>query len=79
MLMALSTGFEPRSGDVHKQRAWEYALLPDDKTRQMFFDEHSARYFELSRLPYFNPVRMTVIDPMHNILLGMHAASLLCL
>ncbi|OCH86190.1 hypothetical protein OBBRIDRAFT_814722 [Obba rivulosa] len=38
--------------------------------RDEFFKAHAARYFALSRLPYFDPVRMSVIDPMHNILLG---------
>ncbi|KAG2364276.1 hypothetical protein BDR07DRAFT_1280130, partial [Suillus spraguei] len=35
-----------------------------------FFTKHSARWFELIHLPYFDPVRMTVIDPMHCFLLG---------
>ncbi|TDL25412.1 hypothetical protein BD410DRAFT_813632 [Rickenella mellea] len=41
-----------------------------DQLRKKLFKEHHARYYELSRLPYFDPVRMTIIDPMHNILLG---------
>lgn len=32
--------------------------------------QFGCRYFVLLRLPYFDPVRMTVIDPMHNLLLG---------
>ena len=64
------TGFEPQSGDEHKRKALLYAAIDDDKARQEFFTKHSARYFELARLPYFDPVRMTVFDPMHNILLG---------
>jgi hypothetical protein len=55
----------------HKRLATEYHALPDDKLKASFFKEHSAKWFELSRLSYFDPVRMTVIDPMHNILLGM--------
>ncbi|KAI0038536.1 hypothetical protein FA95DRAFT_1505463 [Auriscalpium vulgare] len=63
-------GFQPRSGQDHREKAAAYAELDDPKEREAFFKEHSARYFELSRLPYFDPVRMTVFDPMHNILLG---------
>lgn len=32
--------------------------------------EHATRWSELARLPYFHMVRMIVIDPMHNLLLG---------
>lgn len=31
---------------------------------------HGIRYSVLTELPYFNPARMTIIDPMHNLLLG---------
>ncbi|KAG2365895.1 hypothetical protein BDR07DRAFT_1275829, partial [Suillus spraguei] len=34
------------------------------------FEEHGARWTELARLPYFDLVRQTIIDPMHNLLLG---------
>ena len=29
-----------------------------------------TRYTELNRLPYYDPIRQHVIDPMHNLLLG---------
>ena len=35
-----------------------------------FESEHGVRYSELFRLPYYDPIRMHVIDPMHNLLLG---------
>ena len=71
--------FLPRDGNEHKRLATEYHTLPDDKLKASFFKEHSAKWFELSRLSYFDPVRMTVIDPMDNILLGMSFASELSL
>ena len=36
----------------------------------MFCALHGTKWSELLRLPYFDPIRMVVIDPMHNILLG---------
>ncbi|KAI1786548.1 hypothetical protein LXA43DRAFT_1099092 [Ganoderma leucocontextum] len=63
-------GFPDRNGAKHCERAHEYQKCADQPSRDWFFKEHSVRYFELSRLPYFDPVRMTVLDPMHNILLG---------
>ena len=32
--------------------------------------EYGCRYSVLLKLPYFDPVMMCVIDPMHNLLLG---------
>ena len=32
--------------------------------------EHGCRYSILLELPYFDPIKMCVIDPMHNLLLG---------
>lgn len=68
-LLLISTDFPKRNGELHRKYATEWFMLDDDD-RQDWFDEHGARYFGLSRLFYFDPVRMTVIDPMHNILLG---------
>lgn len=32
--------------------------------------EHGIRYSALIELPYFNPIRYAVVDPMHNLFLG---------
>lgn len=32
--------------------------------------DHGVRYSVLNELPYFNPPRMCVVDPMHNLFLG---------
>lgn len=32
--------------------------------------QYGVRFTELLRLPYFNTVRFTVVDPMHNVSLG---------
>ncbi|KAJ7148860.1 hypothetical protein C8R46DRAFT_1167134 [Mycena filopes] len=39
-------------------------------TREEFFSEHGVRWTEFARLKYFDLVRYTVVDPMHNLLLG---------
>jgi hypothetical protein len=36
----------------------------------IFFAEHGAQWTEFARISYFDLVRYTVIDPMHNLLLG---------
>lgn len=40
------------------------------KEKDEFFKLHGARWFEFARLSYFDPMRMVIIDPMHNLLLG---------
>ena len=40
------------------------------KMREAIEFEQGVRYTELSRLPYFDPVSMHLIDPMHNLMLG---------
>ena len=40
------------------------------KARNTIEKAHGIRYTVLSRLPYYDIVRFTVIDPMHNLLLG---------
>ncbi|KAH9924357.1 hypothetical protein B0H21DRAFT_712451, partial [Amylocystis lapponica] len=49
----------------------KYAALSSDHAREQFVKEFATRYTELSRLPYFNIIRQVVIDPMHNLFLGL--------
>ena len=65
------TGYHERDTAQHIAKAYEYANLDSDSDRQEFFKKHGVRWYEFARLPYFDPVKMTVIDPMHNLLIGM--------
>lgn len=38
--------------------------------RQEVESKHGTRYTELMHLPYFDCVRFTIVDPMHNLFLG---------
>ena len=38
--------------------------------QQSLESKHGCRYSEFLRLKYFNPIRMLIIDPMHNLFLG---------
>lgn len=40
------------------------------KARNELESKYGCRYSELLQLPYFDPIRMTIIDPMHNLYLG---------
>lgn len=48
-----------------------YTYLETDSARDKYVTDHATRWSELARLPYFHMVRMIVIDPMHNLLLGL--------
>ena len=60
----------PRQNNEHRRQANEIK----NQTRQDDADKltslYGTRYTELLRLPYFDSVRFTIIDPMHNLFLG---------
>lgn len=59
-----------RDLDLHKKLSLEH-LNASTKSRQKSIEkDHGLKYSTLIDLPYFNPIRFTVIDPMHNLLLG---------
>ncbi|OCB85355.1 hypothetical protein A7U60_g7664 [Sanghuangporus baumii] len=62
--------FVHRTGEENRRLAFQYRALETDEEKKQFFDTYGVGYTELARLPYFDLVRMTVVDPMHNILLG---------
>lgn len=71
VLTARSTAFRPRTNEEHRRLGDAYHQLSTPTARKNFVKEHATRYTELSRLPYFNLVDQVVIDPMHNLFLGM--------
>lgn len=47
---------------------WKHAATL--KKRQDIEREYGVRFSELLRLPYYNSIRFSIVDPMHNALLG---------
>ncbi|KZV60007.1 hypothetical protein PENSPDRAFT_558091, partial [Peniophora sp. CONT] len=64
-------GFAPRSHEEHVRLMQEYARCSTQSGRDEFVKKYATRWSELARLPYFDICRMIVIDPMHNLLLGL--------
>ena len=62
--------WQNRTGDDHKEKARATLEAKTKKELQAMEAEDGVRYSELFRLPYYDPVRMHVVDPMHNLLLG---------
>ena len=48
--------------------AWHRCNSKEVRNKHVF-NKH-VKWTELLRLPYFNPIRHYVIDPMHNLFLG---------
>lgn len=62
-------GYETRDAEEQQWLAFEYLDAEEDE-RGDIFDEFGVRYTEFAWLRYFDIVRMTIIDPMHCILLS---------
>ncbi|OSD07052.1 hypothetical protein PYCCODRAFT_1359395 [Trametes coccinea BRFM310] len=66
----LRGGCPPRFNEDHCRLAREWKALETKKERDEHFKKNGARWAEMMRLPYYDGIKMTVIDPMHNLLLG---------
>ncbi|TDL15548.1 hypothetical protein BD410DRAFT_732539 [Rickenella mellea] len=62
--------YPARDGEEHRRQSYEWLALETKSERGDYFKENGVRWTELARLPYLDLVRCTVIDPMHNLLLG---------
>ena len=69
-LLTGDVGFPARDGAVHKARCFHYNTLVTEKEKEDFFKKHGSRWTEFARLKYFDLIRYTIIDPMHNWLQG---------
>ena len=59
-----------RSSEEHRTIAEQHRDCNTQAQQTDIEREHGIRYTALLKLPYFDAVRMCVIDPMHNLLLG---------
>ena len=60
----------PADALLHREYAQEWMECNSKKTRDNHFKEHGVRWTELLRLPYMDPIRFAVVDPMHCLFLG---------
>lgn len=64
------SSWRERTNDDHRKRVEETKKCTSKSTQLKKEIELGCRYSALLDLPYFDPVRMHVIDPMHNLFLG---------
>ena len=60
----------PRTVKDHIDAGNEHRKCTTQAARDIVEKNSGVRYSVLNQLPYFDPPRMCVIDPMHNLLLG---------
>jgi hypothetical protein len=56
---------------ILRQNAAQWKAATTRKSQDMLFSQNGIRWTELWRLPYWNPTRMLVVDPMHCLLEGL--------
>jgi hypothetical protein len=56
---------------ILRQRAAQWKAATTQKSQNMLFSQNGIRWTELWRLPYWDPTRMLVVDPMHCLLEGL--------
>jgi hypothetical protein len=66
----MSVWFRARDPVEHRHNAviWKLQQTKDD--REQHVSRTHVRWSEMLRLPYHNPIRHCVVDPMHNLFLG---------
>lgn len=63
-------GYNPRTGEEHRRLCIKYRGLRTEKEQEEFFSKFGVRYTAFAELDYFDIVKWTVVDPMHNLFLG---------
>ena len=66
----ISEWFHDRDPEEHRTNAeaWRYCTTRDE--RDAHVSANLVRWSEMLRLPYFNPIRHLIVDPMHCLFLG---------
>ena len=64
------TKWPKRTNISHRHYAYKYRECKTAQERTAIERNHGCRYSVLLELPYYEAIRMCVVDPMHNLLLG---------
>ena len=62
--------FVNRDSAEFRENAYEWRHCKSDASRKRFAKNTGVRWSELLRLPYFDPIKFIVVDPMHCLFLG---------
>lgn len=67
-----------RTNSSHRQHTSDIKRSKTKAERSRLESKYGCRYSVLLKLPYFDAVRMTIIDPMHNLFLGTAKRMMKC-
>jgi hypothetical protein len=62
--------FIEKDADKHRKAALEWRKCKSNEARKRHARKIHARWSEMLRLPYFDPIRFLPVDPMHNLFIG---------
>ncbi|CAB5355039.1 unnamed protein product [Rhizophagus irregularis] len=62
--------YELSNAKSHRKHAYEWLQCNSKNSRENHFKEYGIRWSELLCLPYMDPIRFAVVDPMHCLFLG---------
>ena len=62
--------WKPHSAIKHRNHIEKVLNAKSCEEKKVLVAKYGCRYSELLRSPYFDPIRMTIIDPMHCLFLG---------
>ncbi|EXX60018.1 hypothetical protein RirG_183740 [Rhizophagus irregularis DAOM 197198w] len=62
--------FITQNSNEHRQNALGWRRCNLDASQNRFAKQTGVRWSELLRLPYFDPIMFTIVDPMHCLFLG---------
>lgn len=65
------TGWQSRTTDEQREAGRQWQNAQDNTARSIIFESTGVRCSALHRLPYWDAVRYVVVDPMHNLFLGL--------
>ena len=63
-------GWETRDLETHRRQVDLVRQASSKEKQKEAESRYGVRYSVLLELPYFDPIRMSIIDPMHNLFLG---------
>ena len=61
---------EKRTIEAHRSNVHEIQQAKTKTERDKLESKYGCHYSVLLQLPYFDPIQMLIIDPMHNLYLG---------
>lgn len=65
--------FIAKDMNEHREAALEWRQCKSNEARKRHAKKFHARWSEMLRLPYFDPIRFLPVDPMHNLFIGIAA------